>query len=166
MILLCGIRSEPPLALVAAELDRLGADTHWFDQRRALEISLGFEVAGGGVTGELADRDSHLPLDEVRAVYLRVMDDRLLPEVEHLPPDAPERASVRALHDKLAAWIEITPALVVNRAARPGEQRGQALSTPADRGRRLCGAGDAHHQRSRRRSSSSGRGTGAWSTSR
>ena len=55
MILLCGIRSEPPLALVAAELDRLGADTHWFDQRRALETSLGFEVAGGGVTGELAD---------------------------------------------------------------------------------------------------------------
>ncbi len=116
MILLCGIRSEPPLALVAAELDRLGAETRWFDQRRALETSLGFEVAGGGVTGELADPDGRLPLDEVRAVYLRVMDDRLLPEVEHLPPDASERAHVRALHDKLAAWIEITPALVVNRA--------------------------------------------------
>ena len=116
MILLCGIRSEPPLALVAAELDRLGAEARWFDQRRALEMSLGFEVAGGGITGELADRDGRLPLDEVRAVYLRVMDDRLLPEVEHLPPEAPERARVRALHDKLAAWIEITPALVVNRA--------------------------------------------------
>ena len=116
MILLCGIRSEPPLALVAAELDRLGVETRWFDQRRALETSLGLEVAGGGVTGELADPDGRLPLDEVRAVYVRVMDDRLLPEVEHLPPDAPERAHVRALHDKLAAWIEIAPALVVNRA--------------------------------------------------
>src|SRR4051812_40583196 len=112
MILLCGIRSEPPLALVAAELDRLGVHARWFDQRRALEISLGLQVAGGGVTGELVGPDGRVPLEEVRAVYLRLMDDRILPEVEHLPPDAPERAHVRAVHDKLAAWVEITPALV------------------------------------------------------
>lgn len=119
MILLCGIRSEPPLALVAAELSRLGAPFTWFDQRRALATTLRLEVEAGVVRGLLAGSDGArpdaLPLESVRSVYVRTMDDRLLPEVERLPPDAPERLQVRALHDRLMTWLEIASAVVVNR---------------------------------------------------
>jgi len=117
MILLCGIRSEAPMAMVARELDRLGAPVRWFDQRRSLETRLCLEVDGRGVHGILADTDGELSLDTVQAVYVRTMDDRLLPEVEGLRADADERLRVRSLHDRLMAWLEATPARVVNRGS-------------------------------------------------
>jgi glutathione synthase/RimK-type ligase-like ATP-grasp enzyme len=49
-------------------------------------------------------------------VYVRLMDDRELPELRGLGPDAPARLRCRALNDALLRWIEITPALVVNRS--------------------------------------------------
>ena len=45
------------------------------------------------------------------------MDDRALPEVEALPAESPKRRHVRAVHERLAAWLEATPAMVVNRAS-------------------------------------------------
>jgi glutathione synthase/RimK-type ligase-like ATP-grasp enzyme len=48
------------------------------------------------------------------------MDDQSMPEVSSLPIHAPERLSCRALHDTLSRWIEITPALVVNRSTPMG----------------------------------------------
>jgi RimK-like ATP-grasp domain len=116
MILLCGIRSEPPLALVAAELSRIGAPFRWFDQRRALRTSLHLDVDGVTVRGILDDGDAVTPLESVRSIYVRTMDDRLLPEVEGTPQDSPERRHCRSLHDRLMTWLEIAPALVVNRA--------------------------------------------------
>lgn len=114
-ILLCGIRSEPPLALVAAELTRIGAPFSWFDQRRALSTTMHLDVQDGTANGVLRDGDETLLLESVRSVYLRTMDDRLLPEIEREPADSPERLRCRALHDRLMTWLEITPALVVNR---------------------------------------------------
>jgi glutathione synthase/RimK-type ligase-like ATP-grasp enzyme len=116
VILLCGIRSEPPLALVAAELERIGAAFAWFDQRRALETRLDVAVSDGAVRGRLRTPDADLGLDEIRAVYVRTMADDLLPELEALAPDAAERRRARGLHDRLFAWLAVTPAVVVNRS--------------------------------------------------
>jgi glutathione synthase/RimK-type ligase-like ATP-grasp enzyme len=52
----------------------------------------------------------------VSAVYIRTMDDRLLPELEAFPADAPERIRSRTLHDRLLVWLSVSPALVVNRS--------------------------------------------------
>ena len=117
MILLCGIRSEGPMAMVARELDRLGTPVCWFDQRKSLEMRLELEVDGRGVHGRLEGPGGGVALDDVRAVYVRTMDDRLLPEVETLSMDAPERLHVRSCHDRLLAWLEATPARVVNRGS-------------------------------------------------
>jgi glutathione synthase/RimK-type ligase-like ATP-grasp enzyme len=115
VILLCGIRSEPPLAMVATELGRMGAEFAWFDQRRALETSLDVSLAAGRVTGRLRTPEADVDLEAVDATYIRTMDDRLLPEVESLAADAGERRQSRALHDRLFAWLSLSPALVINR---------------------------------------------------
>jgi glutathione synthase/RimK-type ligase-like ATP-grasp enzyme len=43
------------------------------------------------------------------------MDDALLPEVRCLPASSPVRRRVRSLHDLLIAWMDMTPARVLNR---------------------------------------------------
>ena len=115
MILLCGIRSEPPLAMVGAELGRMDAQVAWFDQRRALETSLELRLAAGRVSGRLRTPEADVDLEAVDAVYVRTMDDRLLPEVESLAGDAEERRQCRTLHDRLFAWLGLSEALVINR---------------------------------------------------
>jgi RimK-like ATP-grasp domain len=114
-VLLCGIRSEPPLALVAAELTRLHAPFRWFDQRRVHATRLALEVHGSAIAGTFDDGGERVELESIRSVYLRTMDDRLLPEIEREPVDSPVRRDCRALHDRLMVWLEITPAVVVNR---------------------------------------------------
>jgi hypothetical protein len=116
VILLCGIRSEPPLAMVASELEATDAEFAWFDQRQALETSLDVHLCGGRVSGRLRTPEVEVDLESVTAVYVRTMDDRLLPELEGLPADAPGRVRCRTVHDRLFAWLSVSPALVVNRA--------------------------------------------------
>src|SRR5438094_7070436 len=99
-VLLCGIRSEPPLALVAAELSRIGASCRWFDQRLALTTMLHLDIEEGRVHGTFDDGEGPLALESVRSVYVRTMDDRLLPEIEAEPTGSPARAYCRALHDR------------------------------------------------------------------
>ena len=115
VILLCGIRSEPPLAMVAAELERMGAPFAWFDQRQALRTRLDVALVDGRPTGRLRTPEADVELASVRAAYIRAMDDRFLPEVESLAADAPARRRVRALHDRCTHGSRVTPAMVVNR---------------------------------------------------
>ena len=62
------------------------------------------------------DGDGPVSLEWVRSVYVRTMDDRLLPEIEAEPPNSLTRQGCRALHDQLMTWLEITPALVINKS--------------------------------------------------
>lgn len=117
MILLAGIPSEPPLALAAAALRGLGVPFLWFDQRHALQARLRLAIESGVPGGELSHNGKAVALESLSAAYVRTMDDRFLPEVEPLPHDAAERRHVRALHDRLYTWLELTEALVVNRAS-------------------------------------------------
>src|SRR5262249_12574583 len=81
LILLCGIPSETSLAMAEHELERLGAEYVMFNQRKAASMELGFELAGGEISGELKIDGSTYPLREFSGVYTRLMDDRFLPEL-------------------------------------------------------------------------------------
>jgi hypothetical protein len=115
VILLCGIPSESPLRLVASELDRLGAKFRWFNQRRFDTAEIAFEIDADGVRGSLHTDDGHVSLGDVTGVYLRLMDDSLLPELASEPHESPRRERCRALHDALIRWAEVAPCHVVNR---------------------------------------------------
>jgi hypothetical protein len=123
VILLCGIPTETPLARVQAELDDLEVPYAIFNQRRFAEMDMGFSVFEAGVFGWLRIGRDAFRLEEVRAVYTRIMDDSVLPELRGEVANSPLRRACRALHDTLVRWYEIAPARVVNRS-RPMASNG------------------------------------------
>lgn len=120
MILLCGIPSESPLALVRDRLDAMDVACLVLSQRRFAEIPFRFRIFAGAVEGEVTiDGRSHR-LDDVAGVYVRLMDYRRLPEVT-ASGGAPNVASAAAAWSEVVSrWCEITPARVVNRMAPMG----------------------------------------------
>ena len=120
MILLAGIPTETPMALVRQELDDLGTPYLMFHQREFESTEIEFEIAGGAVTGLLRIGDREVRLEDVRGVYNRLMDDQNLPETQDEPPGSPRRLRCRAVHDALTRWCEIAPGRIVNRTAPMG----------------------------------------------
>jgi hypothetical protein len=120
MILLGGIPSERPLVYLAEALDALGAPYRIFNQRRAARCDLSFRVDGQGAGGRLDLCGEAFDLRDISAVYMRLMDDRILPELEAEPEGSPARRRSRALHDALYRWMEAADALVVNRSDPQG----------------------------------------------
>jgi glutathione synthase/RimK-type ligase-like ATP-grasp enzyme len=120
MILLCGIPSESPVAMVREALDHLGAATIVFNQRHFARTHFAFALAQGRVTGNLVIEDQPYDLEEITGVYTRLIDEQALPELRTWPAQAPERQRCRNLHDAVLHWLEITPARVVNRCRPMG----------------------------------------------
>jgi len=117
MILLCGIQSEPPLALVREALDRRGARYVSFNQRQFSSMSVEFELVKGEPVGLLQMNGDSYPLQDFTGVFNRMMDYRFLPEVKDLPETSPERRLCRNLVETLTKWSELSEARVVNKIA-------------------------------------------------
>ncbi len=120
MILVCGIPTEPPIARVLHELERLGAPTVVFNQRQFESCRLAWAVADRRVSGWLGVDGHAYDLESFTGVYARLMDDRLLPELDGEPDESPRRRRCRQLHDQLVAWMDVAPARVVNRVRTMG----------------------------------------------
>ena len=115
MILLCGIPSESPIAMVHDALATLGVPTAVFNQRNFTSNHLDFDLGAHGISGSLSIGDQSLDLTEITGAYSRMIDDQTLPEYRNSAPHGPEQQRCRNLHDALIHWLEITPARVVNR---------------------------------------------------
>lgn len=120
MIFLCGIPTEPSLGLVIERLGELGAPHVVFHQRRFAEMRLEMEVGNGGVRGELQLNGDRHRLEDFTAVYTRLMEWRLLPEIEQEPPDSPARLRCQNLHAALMEWHEVASGRVLSRRAEIG----------------------------------------------
>jgi glutathione synthase/RimK-type ligase-like ATP-grasp enzyme len=120
VILLCGIPSESPLAMTAEALNRVRADYRVLNQRQVPDCSLAWHVEAGLVDGSLHLRGEKFRLADIRAVYLRLMDDQLLPELADEREGSPARRHARAFHDALYRWIEVAPGRIVNRSDPQG----------------------------------------------
>ena len=120
MILICGIPSESPLSLVQEELDRIGVPKVIFNQRSFAEMEMEFEISRGRVSGHLKIHDRIYDLEDIHGVYIRLMDDQVLPELYGEPFNSQKRAYCRALHDTLLRWCEVASTRVVNRTGPMG----------------------------------------------
>ncbi len=120
MILLCGIPSESPLHMVTKQLETLGAEFAFFNQRKFDDCGISFDVSASGAMGELRLEGQRYPLSEIRGIYTRLMDDRDLPELQGEPEDSGRRRRCRRLHDVLTQWMEVAPGCVINRAGPMG----------------------------------------------
>lgn len=126
MILLWGIPSEPPLAMVHEALKQKSAPVIMLNQRQFKNSDMELEVERGQVGGSLRVEGVDYPLADIHAAYVRPTDDTLLPEIVNLPPNDPERNRSRALNDLVLRWLDITPARIVNRP----EPMGSNMSKP------------------------------------
>lgn len=120
MIVLCGIPSEPPLAMVRRRVEEAGDECVILNQREVTDIDVDLHVVAGRVTGQLSVRGKTYPLEHVDGVYLRLMDDQMIPEVRREAPDSAVRRHSRRVHEALLAWTEIAASRVVNRPAAMG----------------------------------------------
>lgn len=120
MILVCGIPTEPPIARVLDQLDQLHAPTVVFNQRQFESCRLAWAVLDGRVSGWLEVGGHGYDLASFTGVYARLMDDRLLPELDGEPEDSLRRRQCRRLHDQLVAWMDVAPGRIVNRIRAMG----------------------------------------------
>ena len=68
MVLICGIPSEPSLALVIDELRKLKVPHLVLSQRCFSQMRLWFQVRDGGVTGRMEYRGAGHPLKQFSAM--------------------------------------------------------------------------------------------------
>ena len=120
MILLCGIPTESPLAMVRKALDASGEHYLLLNQRQFSVMGIMLEIADGRSTGRLRVNGDSYPLEEFTAIFTRLMDYRFLPELKDQPDGSPQRQLCRNLLDTLNRWAEVAPARVVNRTAAMG----------------------------------------------
>jgi hypothetical protein len=111
LTLLWGVASEEPLAAVADALEAQGSPTFLLDQRLVLgtELQIHGECRGFAKAGA-----TRVELEQITACYVRPYDSRRLPAIQETGPYSEAAAHAAYLEDALLAWLEVTPALVVN----------------------------------------------------
>ena len=114
MILLCGIRSETPMKLLAAQLEKMAVPFAVFHQRDFDACDLQFSIEAGKVKGTLKLGGTTWDLQDFTAIYPRVMDHRSLPELSAEPDDSARSMHCWKLHRSLQQWIDVSGTLVVN----------------------------------------------------
>jgi hypothetical protein len=114
LVLLWGLRSDPPLAAVLKALSDLKIPFEFIDQRQVLQTEIRLEV-GASIYGWLRTFDHETNLGEVRSAYVRPYDTREIPHIASAGAESAAWRHALQVNDILACWSEITPALVVNR---------------------------------------------------
>jgi hypothetical protein len=79
------------------------------NQRKVADLDIAWQIDGAGIAGTLRLEDETLRLTDIGAVYFRLMDDRILPELEGEPEGSPARRHARGFHDALLRWLKVAP---------------------------------------------------------
>jgi len=116
-VLVCGIPSETPLALVIRELQALKVHVVVLNQREVEHTDIEFSVSGQLVRGRLSFYDAGYPLESFAGIYARIMDYRGLPELRNEQPDSEKLRHAAHVHQVLNDWLEIARGRVVNRTS-------------------------------------------------
>jgi len=119
MILLCGIPSEPPLALAIQAAQAAEVEYALLNQRELpfSDMQLGLSPEGV-VAGTLSLRGSDWPLESFAGVYFRMMEYQSLPENMprgRTPPDRNLYERSRLFQEAFLQWLEISQARILNR---------------------------------------------------
>jgi RimK-like ATP-grasp domain len=114
MILIAGIPTESPVSLAIEAAQDSGISHVVFDQRdhASSEIVLRLDPFGGWKAHLTTPNDS-IDLNAVTGVYVRLMDERFLPDVD---PSNPDPSSTR-FHQLLLDWLNIAPGRIASRPA-------------------------------------------------
>jgi glutathione synthase/RimK-type ligase-like ATP-grasp enzyme len=114
MILLCGIPTEAPLALVIGAAEELGVEHVVFNQRESGTTGICLDL-GNRYTGTIRIRGEGFALDKFTGAYMRLMDQNFLPENHGKGADLQSVQKSFFVHQTLSEWAEITTCRVMNR---------------------------------------------------
>ena len=106
MILIYGRLDDPPLSSVVDALQEEGAPYVIVEQSALAREELSLDVGPHGIDGVLVVAGQELPLSSVHSIYARPLE---------LPSDAAKAARARLMQEQLLEWLDVSPALVVNR---------------------------------------------------
>ena len=115
MIVLAGIPSETPLSLVRTKLEAMGAKIIIFNQREFEMMNIDLVIENGNIRGRLEIRDNSYDLQDIKSVYIRLMDENFLPEIENEPSNSEKRIKCRKIHEAFSLFCEITPIPIINK---------------------------------------------------
>lgn len=123
MILLTGIPSEPPLAMVLSSADKENIPYILFNQREAQHCDIVLENTRQPDGGIIRLQEQEYRLEELQGVYLRLMDHRHLPEADtgrHPEVHKDKTNKIAVFHELLTEWMEVASCRVMNRASDMG----------------------------------------------
>jgi hypothetical protein len=115
IVLVWGLAAEPPIAAVRAQLAAQHTPTIFVDQHHVADNGVQLAVDKDGVRGCLSTPDGQCDLQDVKSLYARPYDSRLLPAIQFAGPASHAWRHAQAFDAALWAWTDVTPALVVNR---------------------------------------------------
>lgn len=113
MILLCGIPSESPIAMVNQALVEKGVQTVVFSQRQFADAALEWRFVDRQPQGRLHLFNCSYSLKDFTGVYTRFMSEDELPEMQGV--DAATRQRCQDVHAAFYQWLEVVDTCVVNR---------------------------------------------------
>jgi hypothetical protein len=114
LILLWGLANDPILSALASHLAGLGTKAILLDQRDVVQSTIYLEV-DPAVGGVITFGDRRIDLAKVTAIYPRPYDTRRIPAVARAGAGSETWSRALAFDQALLTWLELTPALVVNR---------------------------------------------------
>ncbi len=114
LILLWGLGTERPFEVVCDEVERQGLPYLLLDQRDIAETELDITI-DAGIRGTLRTRGQTIDLRSITSAYVRPCDSRMLPAVVRAGEGSALWRHAMMLAEALSAWVELTPALVLNR---------------------------------------------------
>jgi hypothetical protein len=118
MILITGIPSEPPVALVTEAAERAGIPYLMFNQRNVHLYDLSIKYQQNKFSGILKMDGKEYDLKKLAGIYIRMMDNYFLPEMRnkvfnYIGESAANKSIV--IHKQLLDWTEIASCRILNR---------------------------------------------------
>lgn len=123
MILVYGRPQDPCIARLVGALQTAGGHYRLLDIAALASTTLHLQVGPQGMAGELVVAGVRTALADMRAVFARPSQ----PTLEPISGSIPE--PTRALQRQLEVWLDVAPALVVNRPAAMQAQASRLLQT-------------------------------------
>ena len=129
-VVVWGVPTESPVAMVTAALQTAGADVLVLHPREFADQEAQVDVRDGTLRGYLHARGRTVDLDAVTGGYVRPVEPELLPELTGQPLDSPDVVRARRVHDALVAMTEVAAAAAGWRVANRLSAMGSNMSKP------------------------------------
>lgn len=111
-VLTCGIKTDPPIAMLLDSLEQLGIDNFFLDLRDLADhVTMEWRFSGSRITGSIQRRGEHLDISRITAVYHRLLPPE---NISAIALDQNRLQRARAVQHSIIDLFDILPVNMVN----------------------------------------------------